>query len=161
MQPNDTQINPELARVVEEITGRLQRGERVDASQYVRQYPEHADSLRELLPALEALDALGGGRDTTHVVDESAECQRTLGDFQLIKEIGRGGMGVVYAAEQRSLNRRVAIKVLPFAAVLDPRQLQRFKNEAQSAATLRHPHIVAVHAIGLRARRTLLCDGSC
>jgi serine/threonine protein kinase len=54
----------------------------------------------------------------------------TLGDFRLIREVGRGGMGVVYEAEQISLNRRVAHKVLPFAATMDPRQLQRFQNEA-------------------------------
>ena len=57
-------------------------------------------------------------------------------------------MGVVYEAEQISLQRRVALKVLPFAAVLDPRHLQRFKNEAQAAASLRHPHIVQVYSVG-------------
>jgi serine/threonine protein kinase len=57
-----------------------------------------------------------------------------LGDFRIFREIGRGGMGVVYEAEQVSLGRRLALKVLPFAATLDPRQLQRFRNEAQAAA---------------------------
>jgi serine/threonine protein kinase len=71
-----------------------------------------------------------------------------LGDFRLLREIGRGGMGVVYEAEQISLRRRVALKVLPFAAALDAKQLQRFKNEALAAAGLQHPHIVPVHAVG-------------
>jgi serine/threonine protein kinase/uncharacterized protein HemY len=71
-----------------------------------------------------------------------------LGDFRIIREIGRGGMGVVYEAEQVSLGRRVAVKVLPFAATLDPKQLQRFKNEAQAAAHLRHPNIVPVYYFG-------------
>jgi WD40 repeat protein/serine/threonine protein kinase len=57
-------------------------------------------------------------------------------------------MGVVYEAEQMSLKRRVALKVLPFAATLDPRQLQRFHNEARAAAGLHHTHIVPVHAVG-------------
>ena len=58
-------------------------------------------------------------------------------------------MGVVYEAEEVSLGRRVALKVLPYAAMLDERQLQRFKNEARIAATLDHPNIVTVHAIGI------------
>ena len=73
----------------------------------------------------------------------------SLGDFRIIREIGRGGMGVVYEAEQTSLGRRVALKVLPFAGLLDTRQLQRFKNEARAAATLSHPHIVPVYFVGV------------
>ncbi|MCS7047096.1 MAG: protein kinase, partial [Gemmataceae bacterium] len=71
-----------------------------------------------------------------------------LGDFRLLREVGRGGMGVVYEAEQISLQRRVALKVLPFAAALDPRRLQRFKNEAMAAGHLHHEHIVPVYAVG-------------
>src|SRR5205807_278613 len=71
-----------------------------------------------------------------------------LGDYRIIREVGRGGMGVVYEAEQISLRRRVALKVLPFAAVLDPKQLQRFKNEALAAAQLDHPNIVDVLGVG-------------
>jgi len=71
-----------------------------------------------------------------------------LGDYQLIREVGRGGMGIVFEAHQISLNRRVALKVLPFAAALDPKQLQRFKNEAQAAAQLHHNYIVPVYAVG-------------
>jgi serine/threonine protein kinase len=71
-----------------------------------------------------------------------------LGDFRLLREIGRGGMGVVYEAEQISLRRRVALKVLPFAAAIDSRQLQRFRNEALAAAHLRHENIVPVYYVG-------------
>ena len=80
--------------------------------------------------------------------NEDASTGGVLGDFRLVREIGRGGMGVVYEAEQISLGRRVALKVLPFAAILDKQQLKRFKNEARAAATLSHPNIVAVHSVG-------------
>jgi eukaryotic-like serine/threonine-protein kinase len=71
-----------------------------------------------------------------------------LGDFRLLREVGRGGMGVVYEAEQISLRRRVALKILPFAAAIDPRRLQRFKTEALTAAHVQHEKIVPVHAVG-------------
>src|SRR5262249_24632510 len=71
----------------------------------------------------------GAGDPRTAVVQAAAD---VLGDYRLVREIGRGGMGIVYEAEQISLGRRVALKVLPLAAALDPRQLQRFQNEAQA-----------------------------
>jgi WD40 repeat protein len=73
---------------------------------------------------------------------------RDLGDFQIVRELGRGGMGIVYEAVQRSLGRRVALKVLRASVALDPRRLRRFEVEAQAAASLRHPHIVPVFATG-------------
>jgi serine/threonine protein kinase/Flp pilus assembly protein TadD len=81
--------------------------------------------------------------------DSDAESLRgILGDFRLLRKIGCGGMGVVYEAEQISLRRRVALKVLPLAATMDPRHLQRFKNEAQAAAGLHHTNIVPVYYVG-------------
>ena len=73
----------------------------------------------------------------------------TLGDFRIVREIGRGGMGVVFEAEQISLGRRVALKTLPFAPLRDERRRERFQHEARAAASLRHPHIVQVHAVGV------------
>src|SRR5262245_61590708 len=71
-----------------------------------------------------------------------------LGEFRLLREIGRGGMGVVYEAEQTSLGRRVAVKVLAARALTDPSQVRRFEREAQSAARLHHTHIVPVFGVG-------------
>ncbi len=79
---------------------------------------------------------------------DRADSSGRLGDFQLLEVIGRGGMGVVRRAHQVSLDRTVAIKVLPFSSLLDERQIARFRNEAQAAAGLHHPHIVPVYAIG-------------
>jgi serine/threonine protein kinase/Flp pilus assembly protein TadD len=73
---------------------------------------------------------------------------RTLGDFEIIRELGRGGMGVVYEARQISLDRRVALKVLPPALGLSSRAARRFEREARAAAKLHHTNIVPVHAIG-------------
>lgn len=73
---------------------------------------------------------------------------RVLGDFELKHEIGRGGMGVVYEARQRSLDKRVAVKVLPYSAMLDRRAVKRFQNEAWAAARLQHRNIVPVYQVG-------------
>jgi WD40 repeat protein/serine/threonine protein kinase len=138
-----------VGQVADEFTERLNRGEAPDIEGYAQRYPEIAALLRQALPALQAVAALGSnpasGSMTSAAPDQLAG---TLGDFRILREIGRGGMGVVYEAEQISLGRRVALKVLPFAATLDPKQLQRFKNEAQAAAHLQHQNIVPVHYVG-------------
>lgn len=102
-------------------------------------------------------------RDVSHLTlngDPAAACETRrsnfataadesiLGDYRINREIGRGGMGIVYEATQLSLRRSVALKILPFAAVLDKQQVARFRNEAQAAASLHHPHIVPVFAVG-------------
>src|SRR5713226_658710 len=71
-----------------------------------------------------------------------------LGDFEIIREIGRGGMGVVYDARQMSLNRKVALKVLSGGLGLTPKAVQRFRREAEAAAKLHHTNIVPVYATG-------------
>ena len=82
---------------------------------------------------------------------EDREPLKTIGEFTLIREIGRGGMGVVYEATQASLDRRVALKTLPVSGRMDQRQIQRFQNEARAAAQLQHPNIVPVFSIGTEA----------
>jgi tetratricopeptide (TPR) repeat protein len=140
-----------LAELVEEFTNRLQAGEAPDPEAFAAAHPAHADRLRQLLPALHVLAALSGpaGSERSPMTEGGLEAgPATLGDFRLLREVGRGGMGVVYEAEQLSLGRRVALKVLPFAATMDPRHLQRFHNEARAAACLHHTNIVPVFGVG-------------
>jgi serine/threonine protein kinase len=142
-----------LVELFEEIATQLQAGEPVDLEVYVQEHPEQAEQLRRLLPTIHVLADLGRsaaqGDPSVASVAAPAEIERgLLGDFRIIQEIGRGGMGIVYEGEQVSLGRRVALKVLPFAAALDAKQLQRFKNEAQAAAHLPHTNIVPVHYVG-------------
>jgi serine/threonine protein kinase len=145
----ETSLEGLLAEVTDEFLGRVKRGEEPSVEEYAARHPALAEVLRQMLPALTLMrspaSASGLGEN-----GETPACigAQTLGDFRLGREVGRGGMGVVYEAVQMSLGRRVALKVLPFASTLDPKQLQRFKNEAQSAAHLHHQHIVPVYATG-------------
>jgi len=137
---NDGSRESLIAEAVDEFRDRRDRGEQPDVAEYAARFPQIAPELRRLLAALAALEAVDPGA--------GSEPPSALGDFRIRREIGRGGMAIVYEAEQLSLGRRVALKVLPFAAVMDARQLQRFKNEAQAAAHLHHGHIVPVHSVG-------------
>ena len=116
----------------------------------LRQYPQFARELQYYLGGLAILQC--GESDEVHSNQFSSSDTvlggQSLGDYELIREVGHGGMGVVYEANQLSLNRRVALKVLPFAALLDKRQIQRFENEARAAAQLHHAHIVPVYGVG-------------
>src|SRR5262249_33731020 len=107
-----------------------------------------ADVLRNVLASLRLLDASLPGVAGPVTSSPGEEAVGTLGDFRIIREVGRGGMGVVYEAEQLSLGRRVALKGLPFAATMDPRQLQGLQSEARAAAGLPHEHIVPVFGVG-------------
>jgi hypothetical protein len=143
----------DLANLVEELTARLEAGEPVDLDAYLEEHPEHGAELRRLYPALRLLlegshPTEARGSEAVRGEQELASLPRELGDFRLLRQVGRGGMGIVYEAEQRSLGRRVAVKVLPWAATLDAKQLQRFQNEAHAAAQLHHTHIVPVYCVG-------------
>lgn len=125
----------------------------VDASRYgasdrsgqAKDETEEISGVQAEYVAKESGGVLQTERGSKH---SSVNDERRIGDFILGEEIGRGGMGVVYEARQISLDRRVALKLLPFAAVLNAKQIARFKNEAQAAAQIQHPNIVPVFAVG-------------
>ena len=145
---NDVAVDAVLADLIEELTDRLQVNLSDDVEAFLAQHPDHAEQLRKMLPALQLLAVSGPGEPGALATGETAFVNGVLGDFRIIREVGRGGMGIVYEAEQISLSRRVALKVLPFAATMDSRHLQRFHNEARAAANLHHTNIVPVHYVG-------------
>lgn len=135
-----------IAAAVDDYLLAKEQGRAVDQSEFLAQHPDIADELRQCLQGVDFVQRAAAGFNEPQAA--AVPINRTLGDFRLLRELGRGGMGVVYEAEQLSLGRPVALKVLPYAALLDNRQLERFKNEARAAAMLKHPHIVSVHAVG-------------
>ena len=126
------------------------RGENPSVDEYADNYPELAEEIRELFPMIAAMEQLkekkrrSGDREVT--VSWSVPTQ--LGDFRLVREVGRGGMGIVYEAVQQSLGRKVAVKVLPKQSLLDPKYYQRFEREARTVARLHHTNIVPVFGVG-------------
>jgi serine/threonine protein kinase len=133
-------LTSRLSSALDEYMEALEAGGKPDRQAFLKRYPDLA---AELEPCVDALDLMLG-RDEA----PTAQAPRKIGDFELVRQVGRGGMGVVYEAEQISLHRRVALKMLPFASILDPKRLQRFRNEAQAAAHLHHNSIVPVYSVG-------------
>ncbi len=145
----------------------VERGENPDRGELLDRNPEYVNELKDFFATRDRLDGIAAPLRAAAIIQaagDSAYDQTApmtarvtllstadigrVGDFRLLREVGHGGMGVVYEAEQISLRRRVALKVLPFAAAIDSRQLQRFRNEAQAAAQLHHNNIVPVYAVG-------------
>lgn len=148
IRPTETAVR--LVEILDEYLDAIERGYPINVDQLLAKHPDVAEPLGEYLEGLQLLrgvETLGIHEKCDTEFDDD-EPQRRLGDYEIIREVGRGGMGVVYEAEQISLRRKVALKVLPFAAVLDQRQIQRFENEARAAAQLHHPNIVPVHGVG-------------
>ncbi|HVT81343.1 MAG TPA: serine/threonine-protein kinase, partial [Phycisphaerae bacterium] len=120
----------------------LERGEHPQRHAFTAANPDIASELSACLRNIAFLHhAAGEMRGEREMVG-------TLGDFKLVRRLGQGGMGVVYEAIQLSLNRPVAVKILPRVGGLDARQLERFKQEAHAAARLQHANIVPVYAVG-------------
>lgn len=162
MKPNDDSFTaPPLAgddtdddlervsQIADDVATRLQSGDSVDIDVYISRDPDLESQIRDVFQSLEQVFSIRPSQTSSDPPFEmSLQEDRMIGEYHVIREIGRGGMGIVYEAEQASLGRRVALKVLPFAALLDSKRLERFRNEARAAARLKHPNIVAIHAVG-------------
>lgn len=149
---DDSHVASLVAEIADDFAERVARGEQPDVAEYERRYPEHATTIRQILRSLRCIRDAELKPSPTSIEQGVLASQefpiKQLGDYTLVREIGRGGMGVVYEAHQSTLARSVALKVLPLAASLDPIKLKRFRVETQAAATLQHPHIVTIYGTG-------------
>ncbi|MBI3410521.1 MAG: serine/threonine protein kinase [Planctomycetes bacterium] len=147
--------DPRLLRAAQQYLNALEAGRKPKRSEFVARFPELSGKLETYLDALDlvhgadpALSVCVAVGDADKPSEEEPLPPEPLGDFRIVRRIGRGGMGTVYEAIQLSLGRRVALKTLPFAAALDANHLQRFKNEARAASQLHHTNIVPVYFVG-------------
>jgi eukaryotic-like serine/threonine-protein kinase len=139
-----------LAKAVEAFIARRRGGDDPSIEDFAREFGDRADEAREVFSALKLIEDVGrdAGATGTRSLHDGGPAPPRLGEYEIVREIGRGGMGVVYEARQASLGRRVALKVLPSRAVADPGLLERFRRESQAAAGLQHPNIVPVFGAG-------------
>jgi WD40 repeat protein/serine/threonine protein kinase len=153
MIDNDPSAADPFGQIADEFVAAFRQGKQPSVEEFAQRYPQQADDIRNMLPALVLMEEAKSASDTSNqrrqatVMAAGAPLQQ-LGDYRILREVGRGGMGVIYEAQQLSLGRHVAIKVLPSHALLDPRHLARFQREARSAARLHHTNIVPVFGVG-------------
>ena len=143
MAPDSSAMDPidPVGPLADEFLARHRRGEEPSVGDYAERYPEYAERIRQLFPMLLAMEQAGADASlgaTIAPVDPGAEWTGPrldrVGGYRLLREIGRGGMGIVYEAEQVALGRHVALKVLPLHAARGGSGLERFRQEARAAA---------------------------
>ncbi len=145
----DTGERDPLDLIAEEFADLCRHGRKPSVKDFQRRYPQHAEELGGLLSAVGQMESLKRLRKpTSDILPLLEQMPQTIGDYKILREIGRGGMGIVYEAEQASLGRRVALKILPTAARSDPDKRERFLREAKAAARLHHTNIVPVFGVG-------------
>jgi len=144
----------QLALLLSELSDRVHRGANVDLNAECRAHPELAEDLRALWGTVLVADAVAshsrdGSRDGPQPDSgPPLVTPRRLGDYELLEEIGRGGMGIVYRARQVNLNRELAVKMILRGPHASPNDRERFLAEAQAAARLDHVGIVPVYQVG-------------
>lgn len=145
MSGSDSKIS--IDQIADSFAERLERGERPSIAEYKKRYPDLADRIDAVFPALLLLENIDSRpQDRTPFIDDSIP--HIVGDYQIIQEIGRGGMGIVFEARHTTMRRRVALKVLPKSAADRLDGVSRFMTEARSAGQLHHTNIVPVFEVG-------------
>ncbi|MCH2211001.1 MAG: serine/threonine protein kinase [Fuerstiella sp.] len=139
-----------LGRLVEEFEFRIRRGECPLVAEYTEQFPDLAAEIESVFTTIVTLEGIKAddARDAEGRVSLAGGRVDQLGEYRVVREISRGGMGIVFEAEQVSLKRRVALKVLPRRMILQTEERERFEREAQLAASLHHSNIVPIHGCG-------------
>jgi len=148
MSEHDETDDARVVTAVKNYMRMLDAGRAPPQDVFLKKHPEIADELRPALEGLALVHRAAEPKPSGMVAPDAEFTAKPIGDFQIVGELGRGGMGVVYEAIQLSLGRHVALKVLPFASGLDEVRLQPFRNEAHAAAALHHTNIVPVYAVG-------------
>src|SRR4051794_2558939 len=143
-----------VEQLAEEFVERYRHGERPALSEYLARHPEHAAEIRDLFPALVLMEQIAPGSEDGSLglppgslPGSGAGHPGQLGDYRLLREVGRGGMGVAYEGEQIPLGGRVALKVLPQKLLADDQTRRRFEREAKGGARLHHTNIVPVFGV--------------
>lgn len=140
--------DPQLLDLLDDYLSQLQAGKRPDRAALLREHPELASALK-CLEALEGLaPAASADSDLDSLAFEPQDLPREFGPYELLEEIGRGGMGVVYKARQKALDRTVAVKMILATHLASPEHVRRFQVEAWAAARLRHSNITQIHDVG-------------
>jgi WD40 repeat protein/serine/threonine protein kinase len=143
-----------VMELAEEFLDRYRRGQRPSLKEYIDRHPGLAGEIREVFPAMAMMEniAISDVSPDDDLTGDAPACGAPpldrLGDYRIIREVGRGGMGVVYEAEQVSLGRHVALKVLPSQFLRDTKTRRRFEREAKAAAKVHHTNIVPVFGVG-------------
>ena len=153
--PTESHEVPRQSRVQVEVLAthfaeRVRDGLAPNIEDYINAYPDHADEINDLFPMVAALEQWKSDREAQSLrsgVPDAFDIEQ-LGDCRIVREIGRGGMGVVFDAVQGSIERRVAVKLLPWRYSMVPQWQERFEKEAQTIAKLKHFNIVPVYSFG-------------
>ena len=142
-----------VEEIAAEFMERRQAGEALEPEAFLAEHSEHAEELRGLLDLMLDMEKFDPDKTMRLAPEEAVRINLPDPDYRLVRELGTGGMGVVFEAVQVSLNRRVAVKLLNSSLLTSPEQREQFENEAKVIAMLHHPNIVKIYSAGCSEER--------